>query len=47
MDFFINQVMQLEIIHHARGHAVGKGFTGTAVIENGLAVIGQPRALQP
>ena len=47
MDLFINKVMQLEVIHHARGHAVGKRFTGTAVIEHSLAVIGQARPLQP
>ena len=38
MDLIVNQVMELEVVHDTNSNRVIKGFTCTAIIENGLTV---------
>ena len=41
MDLIVDQVMQLEVVHIADGDLVGELLAGTAVVDGGLAVVGQ------
>ena len=41
MDLIVNQVMQLQVVHIAYRDLAGELFTGTAIIQGGLAVVGQ------
>ena len=46
MDLIVNQMMELEVVGIADGDRIVEGFAGTAVVQNGLAVLPQTRQLQ-
>ena len=41
MDLIVDQVMQLEVVHIADRDLAGELLAGTAIVNGGLAVVGQ------
>ena len=46
VDLIVNQVMELEVVGIADGDQIVEGLAGTAVVQDGLAVLPQARQLQ-